>query len=612
MPDSKMKEFNPSREPAWHEQYPATSETTERPQAQEAKNAFPRWRKGLLALAGTSLLLPALLSACGGGEKESGVTVTTLIPTSTAAHETIEGGPPSTQIPIIESSPPVSETSSTAITPTSTSEKPSTQTPEVSQSIFDRLRQEITGLESTEQQELRVMIDKIETADKALTELLNLVNAHKEPNGTPTLVALQMAKFENIDPTPLYPSFSKEEGRRRMAQDEIFILRDAEKLAKLTNELAVSHDPNKSAHLIRQFNEEFFQIYQNGFYLEIGTKINSQEQWTLDDIEVTSDVSGPSNGPNHRLPEEDKAIILGVLEQFPKIENVRIILTNGYGAQVTFYPPPMPMEVHIGRDVFQLETFLLDELGGVFDIKFNYQRLAPYFSAEEIVRLLILREQAVEQERNFPSIQAMFGTKEDSESFHSRATNYPDALFIGQSEKYHGPLEEPLFAQYLKSPLLEEFTKETEGQGNPYFDWGAFTAGEKEKVEALKTSNPFIKIAFEHLAGKIDLLHNWVAISSTGAGGPLGSKTLDDYYQRVVPTYLNLALTEMFANSDPKLMELVDPLPSSQKQGLLKNFRWLISHTASELSARIFQQALLSGVDPNHPVQAYINLLLHQ
>ena len=99
MPDSKMKEFNPSREPAWHEQYPATSETTERPQAQEAKIPFSRWRKGLLALAGTSLLLPALLSACGGGEKESGVTVTTLIPTSTAAHETIEGGLPLAQTP---------------------------------------------------------------------------------------------------------------------------------------------------------------------------------------------------------------------------------------------------------------------------------------------------------------------------------------------------------------------------------------------------------------------------------------------------------------------------------------------------------------------------------
>src|SRR3990167_8463903 len=150
----------------------------------------------------STLLLPALLSACGGGEKESGVTVTTLIPTSTAAHETIDGELPSTQIPIIEPPPPVSESSSTAITPTSTSEKPPTQTPEVNQSIFERVRQEITGLESTEQQELRVIIDKIEKTDTALAELMNLVNTNKEADGTPTLVALEMAKFENLDTTP--------------------------------------------------------------------------------------------------------------------------------------------------------------------------------------------------------------------------------------------------------------------------------------------------------------------------------------------------------------------------------------------------------------------------
>src|SRR3989338_6808970 len=39
------------------------------------------------------------------------------------------------------------------------------------------------------------------------------------------------------------------------------------------------------------------------------------------------------------------------------------------------------------------------------------------------------------------------------------------ALFIGQSEKYHGPLEEPLFAQYLKSgSRSEEHTSELQSQ----------------------------------------------------------------------------------------------------------------------------------------------------
>src|SRR3990167_6780810 len=122
-----------------------------------------RLRLGVLALAGTSLLTP-FLSACGGGEKENGVTVTTLIPTSTAAHETIEGGLPSAQTPIIETS-----TSSPSIEPTEPVPTETLLTPET-HTVFDNLRTKITSLESTEQQELLIFINHFEQTESVLNK----------------------------------------------------------------------------------------------------------------------------------------------------------------------------------------------------------------------------------------------------------------------------------------------------------------------------------------------------------------------------------------------------------------------------------------------------------
>ena len=504
----------------------------------------PLIKRGQLLLA-----IAVLSTACAQAEKETGVTVTPLTPTAPAAYATIEDQMPSAQTPIVEI--PTAQLPSSPV-PTETVSTPETQT------VFDNLRAKITSLESTEQQEFRVIIDKIEKADTALTELLNLVNTHKESDGTPTLIALQMAKFANIDPTSLYPSFSPEEGRRRIAQDEIFIIRDTQRLAQLKSELTVSDDPNKSAHLIRQFDQEFFQTYQNGFYLEIGTKIDSQEQWSLGDIEIDPNLPGPSQ---FRTIDDDKTQILEVLKSFPKIENVRIFITSGQTSKVIFYPYPQPLEVYIGHDVSQLEPKVLDELGSVFDIKLNYQRLAPYYSPDEIVRLLIERERAVEMYRDFPSIEKMFAPL-DFDSLEYKIKAYPNSIFIGQSEESAGQLKEPLFAQYLQSPLLDQFAQESSGQPNPYFDWKSFAEGETDKIQKLKDSSPFFQVATEHLKSKSEYLKNWPVIASSGSA-PLGSKILSEYYQRVVPTYLNVALTEAFAEGDPKLLQLLTP---EQKQ----------------------------------------------
>lgn len=607
MPDSEMKEQyarqeqgSTARRNMIEANRPAFTGTREKDTRMKESLGLTKRQRILFAAFALAGLAVPLLTACQEESDQNELstpTVTTHQPPPTIESETTPR--------IVETQPAITISSEPTATPTTTSSQESPQTP----SNFAKVTEQIQNSQLEDKNQLLALLEKIQSVDSQITKLVDISNTFQEPNGTPILVALHLAKFANLDPIPLYPNFSKEEGRLRLAQNEIFFLRDAEKLAGLKSSLAPLESPVQIAQQLRQFDKEFFQTLNNNFYLEIGSKIGSQERWSLDDIELAPDVQGPSHGPNNRLPEEDKVIILGILERFLKIDNVRIILTNGYGAQTIFYPPPMPMEVQIGRDVFQLETFVFDELGGVFDIKFNYQRLAPYFSTEEIARLLILREQAVEQERNFPSIEAMFGTKEDSQSFHSRATNYPDAIFIGQSEQYLGPLQEPLFAQFLKSPLLEEYTKETEGQGNPYFDWGEFINGEKTRIEALKASNPFFKIAFEYLEDKTDLLHHWTAIGSTGAGVPLGSKQLNFYYQESVPAYPNMALTEMLANSDPRLLEL---LTDQQKQDLLKGYRLLVSHTSGELFARIFQRAMLEGVDPNHSIQAYLNILTHQ
>ena len=157
-----------------------------------------RLRLGVLALAGTSLLTP-FLSACGGGEKEGGVTVTTLIPTSTAAHETIEGGLPSAQTPIIETS-----TSSPSIEPTEPVPTETVLTPET-QTVFDNLRTKITSLESTEQQELLIFINHFEQTESVLNKFKIAYEANKNQ-----ILALQKTKFGAL--SKFYPeNFASEE-----------------------------------------------------------------------------------------------------------------------------------------------------------------------------------------------------------------------------------------------------------------------------------------------------------------------------------------------------------------------------------------------------------------
>jgi hypothetical protein len=209
----------------------------------------------------------------------------------------------------------------------------------------------------------------------------------------------------------------------------------------------------------------------------------------------------------------------------------------------------------------------------------------------------MLRQQVVENYRDWPDLKKMFDPEKKDNSFKTQITAYPDSIFIWQVVPFYKqrapneppvvestyPLSEPIFAQFLKSPLLDQFSQEAEGKYNPYSDFGAFMQGEQAKVDALSATNPFYKLGFEILREDAQYLPNWQVVIAV-SGLPLDSKYFDRYLENVVYTYVNTALTQAWANRDPRLLALLTP---EQQDIVGSEYQKLDRAVSAELFARV-------------------------
>ena len=614
MPDSKMKELNPSREPAWHErlnqgssartaliqQYQtATSETTERPQAQEAKNAFPRWRKGLLALAGTSLLLPALLSACGGGEKEGGVTVTTLIPTSTAAHETIEGGLPSAQTPIIETS-----TSSPSIEPTEPVPTETVLTPET-QTVFDNLRTKITSLESTEQQELLIFINHFEQTESVLNKFKIAYEANKNQ-----ILALQKTKFGAL--SKFYPeNFASEE---EFLVSQLPFMYDLQRLEaqKATFNQLVNFPPEEIAQKLRSLYEEFFRpsdpISNRLFYTESRPPI----------LDLTIDRSSIEpgyqfqEGFGFRTVEESEARVRELVGELPLFGKYNFTLVKRSFGQFhsELANPVNELEVGIDSMPLSMDIDTLHEIAHSLDPKVNLPRHIIYINDPgKILQLIIEAESALRDPQwgqNFPDLQKVFSpekenmyfdptlTKQEQYSpadFAAIAGNHADTIWLSQAGFGTG-IEKPILDSFLATDTFQQFANEATSKPDMYYQNPEdFFQKERGNLDQL-AQNPIWHYALDKLKPLVPYLKNVHWIDSPYV--IYGYKLPESHWQALI-TYARAAIAKGLYEDDSEAWGLFS---RDQQRIIAQNLQKVARRAADEeFASRIAYGVYLSKSD---------------
>lgn len=330
-------------------------------------------------------------------------------------------------------------------------------------------------------------------------------------------------------------------------------------------------------------------------------------------IEVDPKIVGQAS--TYRTIEEDKAIIKTAIEKFPQIGKLKIVLTSGSPSVTVLYSainPENPSITYLGRDLFQplLERTLWDELGSFFDVQLNEKTLKPYYLEADWQKLRSLREAIIAKYRNFPKIEKILSPQKLTNPAFVEATNYADALFIAQAKPlyYEGktegyPLQEPLFASFLASPLLGKFAGEVKGQINFNANFGEFARNHQARLAQLAQSSPFWRLALEILKSKEEYLANFKAVS---AFSPLSTKYLDDYFEKALPVFANLALTQALGEGDQRLLALIGP----DKLPEIKNkYDYLYQEVSGQLFASAYSGYLAGLIGQDEDIANYHRII---
>jgi len=590
------------------EQHRNATKKTESFSVRESKPPFThaRWRMGLAALTGTSLLASALFSACGG-EQEGQVTVTPLIPTSTAVHEIIQDGLPSTKTPIVET--PTSQ-SPTQSVPTET-----VPTPEV-QSVFNSLREKITSLESTEQQELRAIIDKIETTDTVLEEINSAYETTVEPDGTPTLIALKKRTFQNLDFSPVLEAggFINIEDYLKETDPDLFFVRDRTTLEGYKNQLASmiqsGVSPEEIAQSLNQMNADFFETLGRKIYLNTGT-----QQTGFVNVEVDPSLAGILS--QFRTHQQEQQLISQVTGKLPIPGEIKMVIIGGQVAR-TEKTGPQEMTIYLGRDIatdFIFQKKAAHELGVLLqDPEFLLQKLSP----KQIVELLIAREKLLldptvgltfpdlvfTQEANAAALMPQFTEPVTKEVFRARISIIANSIGLAQTAEeksgLYGPLEDFVFSQYLPTAPLEEIAARTPDTSVKIGTLAEIFEANPQIIDAIAQINPYWAKAIELLKQDPHQFDQsaWASIE----GLPLQNKNPAQFVKESLPIYANFIFLEGMLENDPNVTGLFS---ETEKAEAIKLISMLSSQVETEHAAEAIayytltdHQYLQEGVEP--------------
>lgn len=324
--------------------------------------------------------------------------------------------------------------------------------------------------------------------------------------------------------------------------------------------------------------------------------------------EVIVDPALENKPSRFRSTNEDLAIINRVSENFPKIGDLKIILSSRKVGSIDLQHTPEAI-IYLSSEALPLEPHAYHEFGHFFDVTINAERLRPFYTREDWKRLFELRAAIVAKHKNFPQIEKMFSSQKigSTDSPENLLTRYPDALFIDHTRvvsETNLPSQEPLFASLLADPILDRFVQETKGQRHGYLNLGQFLKGEIARIDQLKATNPYWRLGLAMLETKLNYLANWQW--SAGTGLPLDDKYLDRYFAEVLPLYARMALTQALAEDNRQLLALLGPEETAKK----KEEYWRIYFAASnELFAEVYSRQQAGLVPMEDGVVQYHNLI---
>lgn len=310
------------------------------------------------------------------------------------------------------------------------------------------------------------------------------------------------------------------------------------------------------------------------------------------------DIETEYSAPSHfRTIEQDQAILNTVMEKFPHIGNVKIILTSGESS-ATFVDPDLekPVVIYAGRDAYDFERKLYNEFARVFDVRQpeSYQRMATFYSPEQLNQMKILSDQIVEKWRNYPNIDKLFSPDKYGQTTLNRFTAYPDAVFLQESidlkvpgQEWRYPLNQPIFESNINRTEIEELANEIpQNQESPYGNIEEFINAERSRLDRLQ--DPTNRLALTLIEENLDYLKNWSWTSTQNL--TLDTRYLRRYYRDILTKYEEIALLCALGNNDPRLSQAFSEQDLQQKR---EQYQILIEEADKELFDTIYESVLM-------------------
>lgn len=288
--------------------------------------------------------------------------------------------------------------------------------------------------------------------------------------------------------------------------------------------------------------------------------------------------------------EEDLKRIQVVIDKFPQIGNLEIILKPPSGWRHVDYFDPSTQQIIIIRDYEHFpraapddfEIGVAHEVSHYLDPELNYEALLAFLTEQQLDQLKKLREQALSDSfwgRDYPDLEKIFaqiknqapydlyfGKKYTQEQLANQTDFYPNAIWIStnifhdSSEEFR-PFRGSLSAEFK---TIEEYASARESQVRIRFvevvPMDPFFEDQKEKIAALAAKNPVFAKAIELIKAKRLLFthRNIIRYALTPVRADLEGSTVAKMW-RALPRYINIVLAEAILEGNTEVIDLFDP-----------------------------------------------------
>lgn len=260
---------------------------------------------------------------------------------------------------------------------------------------FEELRQKVDQMPGPKAEKQRAydLIDKFIRAEKSINEF-------KAAQGVDQLVAYERAALRDMDITPLWRARYNSEADYLKAR--LFFMEDDKAINLFFPKPPKGASVGDFTKTLESFNRTFFEENWS-FYLEVGTR---RQERTLPAPAAEFDFSQYKYSPSVAAESEIRAIVEEDWSKSQNVGQIKVRIVNGYVGSFS------GNTVVLGdRTIYPEGRTAAHEFHHAHDPTSAYRRLAPYFTAQELVNLLVLREKIVADPaigRKYPEIARIF------------------------------------------------------------------------------------------------------------------------------------------------------------------------------------------------------------